>query len=131
MVDIVLQQFIAYPTCLVALAWVQLATFWSSCFYMAMTFPKMPIFILTWSWHWGPPLEVEGLPSLAFFTTKPYTSFKCLVNNHFCNICDNASANFTFPFWPNLHPFFVLSNHIGWTRGWQWLRGLISFKFWI
>jgi hypothetical protein len=26
--------------------------------------------------------KVESLPSLAFSTTKPCTSFKCLVNNH-------------------------------------------------
>jgi hypothetical protein len=65
-----------------ALARVQLTTFWSFSLCMTMVFPKMWAFILAWSWCQGPPLKVEGLPCLAFFATKPCTSFKCLVNNH-------------------------------------------------
>jgi hypothetical protein len=45
-------------------------------------------------------------------------------------ICDNASANFALPFLPNLCPFFVLPSQIRWTRGCQWLRNLVGFKFW-
>jgi len=59
-----------------------LITFWSFCLYTAMVFLKMWTFILTWFWCWGPPLKVESLQGLAFSTTKPCTSFKCLVNNH-------------------------------------------------
>jgi hypothetical protein len=44
----------------------------------------------------------------------------------FDRICDNASTNFTLPFWPNLHPFFFLLSHIKWTRGCWWLRGLVG-----
>jgi hypothetical protein len=47
----------------------------------------------------------------------------------FGTICDNASANFTFTFKPNLCPFFVLLSQIRWTRGCQWLRNLVDFKF--
>ncbi len=65
-----------------ALAWAWLTSFWSFRFCTAMAFPKMQAFILTLFWCRGPPLEVEGLPSLAFAATKPCTSFKCLVNNH-------------------------------------------------
>ncbi len=59
-----------------------LVTYWSLCLYMAMTLPKMQAFILAWSWCWKFLLEVENLLGLAFFATKPCTSFKCLVNNH-------------------------------------------------
>ncbi len=65
-----------------ALAWTWLATFWSFRLYTAMAFPKMRAFILAWSWCQKLFLEVEGLPGLAFFATKPCTFFKCLVNNH-------------------------------------------------
>ncbi len=34
------------------------------------------------SWCQKLPLEVKGFPCLAFFSTKPCTSLKCLVNNH-------------------------------------------------
>jgi hypothetical protein len=64
------------------LACVQLITFWSFHLCTIWAFLKMWAFILTWSSCRGPPTEVEGLPSLAFFATKPCTSFKCLVNNH-------------------------------------------------
>jgi hypothetical protein len=64
------------------LARVWLTTFWSFRLCTAMAFPKMRTFILAWFWCYGPFLEVEGLPCLAFFATKPYNSFKCLVNNH-------------------------------------------------
>ncbi len=64
------------------LARARLATFWSFCLYIAMAFPKMQAFILAWYWCRGPLAEIEGLPGLDFSTTKPCTSFKCLVNNH-------------------------------------------------
>jgi hypothetical protein len=111
------------------LTWMWLTTFWSFRFYMAMASPKMLTFILTWSWHWGPLLKVKGFLRLAFFTIKPCTSFKCLVNNHFTTYVTMQCANFTFPFWPNLCPFFFLPSHIGWTKGCRWLKGLISFNF--
>jgi hypothetical protein len=44
-------------------------------------------------------------------------------------ICDTSNTNFTFPFWSNLHPFFVFLNHIRCTRKCWWLKGLVSFKF--
>ncbi len=65
-----------------ALAQARLITFWSFYFYTTMASPKMRAFILTWFWYWRPPLEVEGLPSLAFSATKPCTFFNCLINNH-------------------------------------------------
>jgi hypothetical protein len=37
---------------------------------------------LAWTWCWGLPAEVEAFLGLALSTTKPCTSFKCLVNNH-------------------------------------------------
>jgi hypothetical protein len=65
-----------------ALARARLVTFWSFHLYMAMAFLKMRTFILAWSWCRRSPLEIEHLLNLAFFATKPCTSFKCLVNNH-------------------------------------------------
>ncbi len=64
------------------LARARLTTFWSFRLYTTMAFPKIRTFILAWSWCWGSPIEVESLLGLAFFATKPCTSFKCLVNNH-------------------------------------------------
>ncbi len=64
------------------LARARLATFWSFHFCTAITFPKMWVFILAWSWCRGPPVEVEGLPCLDFFATMSCTCAKCLVNNH-------------------------------------------------
>jgi hypothetical protein len=69
-----------HSRCALEQAW--LTTIWSFYLCMAMTFPKMWTFNLTWSWCQGLFSKVEGLPSLAFFTTKPCTSFKCLVNNY-------------------------------------------------
>jgi hypothetical protein len=60
------------------LAWVRLATFWSFHLCMAMAFPKIQTFILAWSWCQGPLIEIEGLLGLAFFATKPCTSFNHL-----------------------------------------------------
>ncbi len=65
-----------------ALAWAQLVTFSSFRLCTTMAFLKMWTFVLTWSWCWRPLSEVEGLSGLAFSTTKPCTSFKCLINNH-------------------------------------------------
>jgi len=56
---------------------VQLTTFWSFYFCMAMASPKMRTFILTWFWSWRPFSEVKDLLGLTFFATKPCTSFKC------------------------------------------------------
>ncbi len=65
--------------CLI-LSWARLTTFWSFCLCMVTSFPKMQI--LAWSWCWRPPSKVENFLGLAFFATKPCTSFKCLVKNH-------------------------------------------------
>ncbi len=65
-----------------ALARVQLVTFWSFHLCTAMAFPKIQTFTLAWSSCQRPPTKVEGLLGLAFSTTKPCTSFKCLVNKH-------------------------------------------------
>jgi hypothetical protein len=65
-----------------ALARARLATFSSFRLYTTIAFLKMRTFILAWSWCRGPPTTVEGLLGLAFFATKPCTSFKCSVNNH-------------------------------------------------
>jgi hypothetical protein len=109
-----------------ARAW--LITFWSFHLYTAMTFPKMRMFILAWSWCQGLPLEVEGFLGLAFSIIKPCTSFKCLVNNHLVEYA-TMQVPTLFPFQPNLHPFFVLLSHIRWTKGCRWLKGTVSFKF--
>jgi hypothetical protein len=71
---------LSHSYCALARAW--LTTFWSFHLCTTTTFPKIRAFILAWSWCRGPPTEVEGLPGLVFSTTKPCTSFKCLVNNH-------------------------------------------------
>ncbi len=81
-----------------ALAWMQLAPFWSLHLCTSMAFPKMQMFILTWFWCWGPPLEVEGFSSLAFFVTKPCTSFKCLVNNHWAQYATMQMSTLHFHF---------------------------------
>jgi len=111
------------------LARTQLTTFWSFHLCITMAFPKMQTFILSWCWWQGLLLKVKGLQGLAFSTTKPCTFFKCLVDKQFGIICNNENANFTIPFRPKLHPFFVLLNQIRWTKGCQWLRNLVSFKF--
>jgi hypothetical protein len=64
------------------LARVRLTTFWSFRLCTATAFPKIWTFILAWSWCRRPLIEVKGLPGLAFYATKPCTSFKWLVNNH-------------------------------------------------
>ncbi len=80
MVDIVLQPLLALPTpfllntCVTSNLLIILPLHDLGIFHMRA-------FILTWSWRRGPPTKVEGLPSLAFSTTKPCTSFKCFVNN--------------------------------------------------
>ncbi len=65
-----------------ALAQLWLTTFWLFHLYMDMTSPNIWTFILVWFWCQGLPIKVEGLLGLAFSSTKPCASFKCLVNNH-------------------------------------------------
>ncbi len=64
-----------------ALTQTRLATFWSFRLCTVVAFPKMRAFILTWFWCWGPPIEVEGLPSLAFFCHQAMHLIQ-MVNNH-------------------------------------------------
>jgi hypothetical protein len=66
-----------------ALAWARITTFWSFHLCMAMASPKIQTFILACSWHQRPFSKIESLLVLTFFATKPCTSFKCLVINHF------------------------------------------------
>jgi hypothetical protein len=66
---------------------------------------------------------------LTFSATKPCTFCQMLRQQPFGTICNNASANFTLSFRPNLRPFFVLPSQIRWTRGCRWLRSLVGFKF--
>ncbi len=65
-----------------ALAWTRLTTFWSFRLCTTMAFLKMRTFILAWCWCQGFRWEVEGLLCSTFFTIKPCTSFKCLINKH-------------------------------------------------
>ncbi len=87
-----------------ALAWMWLTTFWSFHLCMAMAFPKIRAFILTWSWCRRPPTKVESFPSLAFFIIKPCTSFKCLVNNHLAQYATMQVPTLHFHF----DPTFIL-----------------------
>jgi len=92
-----------------ALAQMWLATFWSFCLYTAMAFPKMWTFILAWSWCRILRSEVESLSCLVLFCHyAPPSNVCCQMfgQQPFGTICDNASANFTPPFQPNIHPFF-------------------------
>jgi len=43
--------------------------------------------------------------------------FQMFGQQPFGTICDNASANFTLPFRPNLCPFFVLRAKLGGQGG--------------
>jgi hypothetical protein len=101
------------------LAWESLVTFWSFRLYTTMTFPKVRTFILTWYCCWGFFSEIVGFPSLAFFCHQTMHLLKMFGQQQFGTIWNNAHANFTFPFWPNLCPFFVLPNQIRWTKGVQ------------
>jgi hypothetical protein len=56
----------------------------------------------TWLWCRGPLSKVEGFTSLGFSTTKPCTSFKCLVNNHL--------AQYAIMQMPTLHFHFDLTS---------------------
>jgi hypothetical protein len=48
----------------------------------------------------GIPTKVEGLPGLAFFATKPCTSFKCLVNNYLAQYATMQMPTLHFHFDP-------------------------------
>jgi hypothetical protein len=112
-----------------ALARARLVTFWSFYLYTTMAFPKMRAFILAWFWCWGPFSEVERPPRFGLFCHQTMGFLQMLSQQPFGTICNNASANFTLPFQPNLHPFFVLPSQIKWTRGCRWLVNLVDFKF--
>ncbi len=107
----------------------QSITFWSFCLYTTMAFPKMQMFILTWSWCQKPLWEIKGLPSLAFSPIKPYISFKCLVNNHLAHYEAMQMPTLHYHFNPSLIHFLSF-----WTilsgRGCWWLSG-VNFNFWI
>jgi hypothetical protein len=66
---------------------------------------------------------------LVFFCHQAMHLLQMLSEQPFGIICDNANANFTLPFQTNLCSFFILSNHIRWTRRCDWLRNLVGFKF--
>jgi hypothetical protein len=103
-----------------ARAW--LATFWSFILCTAIAFPKMQAFILAWSWCRGPPAEVEGLPSLDFFATKPCTSFKCLVNNHLAQYATMQVPTLHFHFDPTFVHSLSFRAKLGGQRsasGWE------------
>ncbi len=88
-----------------ASAQTQLTTFWSFRLCTTMAFPKMRTFILAWSWCRKPLSKVEGLLDLAFSATKPWTSFKCLVNNHLTQYATMQAPTVHFHF----NPTFVHS----------------------
>ncbi len=105
-----------------------LTTFWLFHLCITMASPKMQTFILTWFRCWGPFSKIESLLGLAFSMTKPCTSFKCLVNNHLTQYVTMQVPTLHFHFNPTfIH--YVFPNHIKWTRGCQWLKSLVSFKF--
>jgi len=112
-----------------ALAWVQLATFWSFRLCMAMASPKMWVFILAWSWCRGPLSKVEGFPNLTFFATKPCTSFKCLVNNHLTQYVIMQMLSLHFHFDPTFIHSLSFRTILGGQGGRQWMRSLVGFKF--
>ncbi len=110
-----------------ALARTQLATFWSFCLYTAMASPKMLTFIFSMVLMLKTSFKSWRLPRFGLFCHQAMHLFQMLGQQPFNTICDNASGNFTLPFQPNFHPFFVFLSHIRWTRGCRWLRGLVSF----
>jgi hypothetical protein len=91
-----------------ALVWVRLTTFWSFHLYTTMAFLNMWTFILAWFWCRRPPSEVENLLGLAFFATKPCTSFKCLVNNHLASYATMQMLTLHFHFDPTFIHFLSL-----------------------
>ncbi len=68
-------------------------------------------------------------PKFGLFLPPSHAPHSNVWSTTFGTICNNASANFTLPFQPNLCPLFVLSSQIKWTRGCRWLRNLVNFKF--
>jgi hypothetical protein len=56
-------------------------------------------------------------PRFGLFYHQAMHFLQMLGQQPFGMICNNTSANFTLPFWPNLHPFFILSSHIRWKGG--------------
>ncbi len=100
-----------------ALARAQLATFWWFRLYTATTFLKIWTFILAWSWCRRLPTKVEGLPGLAFSTTKPCTSFKCLVNNHLAQYETMQVPTLHFQFDPTFIHSLSFRAKLGGQRG--------------
>jgi len=83
------------------LAWTQLTTIWSFRLCTTMTFPEMRTFILTWFLmsktffrNWRPPM-------FDFFCHQAMHLLQMFGQQPIGTICNNASVNFTHPFWPN------------------------------
>jgi hypothetical protein len=95
-------------------AW--LITFWSFCLCTAWAFPKMQAFInmvlmsKTSYRSWRP-------PRFGLFCHQAMHLLQMLGQQPFGIICENVSANFKLPFWPNLCAFFVLPSQIRSTKG--------------
>jgi hypothetical protein len=106
------------------LAWAWLITFWSFHLCMTMTFLKMGSFILKWSWCQRRISKVEGVPGLAFFTTKPCTS-EFLVNNQLTQyaIMQVPTLHFHFnPTFVHFLSFWTKLSGQGGVGGWEaWL----------
>jgi hypothetical protein len=104
----------------------------SLCFYTTMAFPKMRTFILAWFWCQNFFLEIKGLQGLAFSTTKPCTSFKCLVNNHLVEYATMQMTTLHFNFYPIfIHSlsFLAILGGEGDVDGWEaWSVSSSRFK---
>jgi hypothetical protein len=111
------------------LAQAQLTTFWSFHLCKAMAFPKMRAFIFSMVLMLRTSYRSWRPPMFCLFYHQAMHLLQMLGQQPFGTICDNANANFTLPFRPNLGPFFVLSSQIRWTRGCEWLRNFVDFKF--
>ncbi len=91
----------------------RLASFWSFHLCTTMAFPNMWAFILACFWCQRPLSKIEGLPGLAFSTTKPCTSFKCLVNNHLAQYVIMQVPTLHFHFDPTFVHFLSFWAQLG------------------
>jgi len=77
-------------------------------------------------------LDSEGLPCLTLFATKPYTFFKCLVNNHLTHYAIMQIPTLHFHFNPTfIHflSFWTILGGQGGVDGWEaWSVSSCGFK---
>jgi hypothetical protein len=107
MVDIVLEQLLAYPThvmlCMSAISNILIIPplrHHGISQDVIIHFSMVSILRMSFR-SWSP-------PRFHLFYHQTMHLLQMLGQQPFGTICNNVSANFTFPFWPNLHLFFVL-----------------------